>query len=271
MKNKFEKLYAKNLVVSDKSLLATPDDMIINPDNSGLSHENSLTEKIDSKLKNKSDTELLLADDLIKPEKYLKYLKGINKIELMGGEYSTMKDYLNIDFKAKRGIKGSVFNMSQYIPKTKKLIIMNNLYFDKEFICQFLKQYPLDTKKNSNSLNFFILNLLFKEINQISDKDSDLIIAGTPSNKFFKKINEGNKAFIKELQHWNISSKEKLTRFYQNTEFHRTNGKINKDDCDILIFMETLLTVYQNTEFHRTNGKLINKDDMEIIFLKKDK
>ena len=40
----------------------------------------------------------------------------------MGGDYPMIEDFLNIDFEAKKGIKGSVFNVSQYIPNTKKLM-----------------------------------------------------------------------------------------------------------------------------------------------------
>jgi len=91
--------------------------------------------KLADELENQSDTEQLLSDDLIKQDKFL---KGINKVELMGGDYPMIEDFLNIDFEAKKGIKGSVLNVSQYIPNTKKLIMMNNPYFKKEFVHQFL-------------------------------------------------------------------------------------------------------------------------------------
>jgi len=48
-------------------------------------------------LENQSDMALLLSDDLVKQDKYL---KGINKIELMGGDYPMIDDFLNIDFEA---------------------------------------------------------------------------------------------------------------------------------------------------------------------------
>jgi len=191
--------------------------------------------KLADELENQSDTEQLLSDDLIKQDKFL---KGINKVELMGGDYPMIEDFLNIDFEAKKGIKGSVLNVSQYIPNTKKLIMMNNPYFKKEFVHQFLKQYPLNTEEKPD---FLILDLLFKEINQISEKESYLLMSGTPSNKFFNKIKEENKAIINELQSW-----------------------------DILIFRGELPAFYQDTEFYRTNGKSI-KGNMKINLLKKNK
>jgi hypothetical protein len=184
--------------------------------------------KLANELENQYDTELLLSDDLVKQDKYL---KGINKIELMGGDYPMIEDFLNIDFEAKKGIKGSVLNVSRYIPNTKKLIIMNNPYFKKEFVHQFMKQYPSNTFDNPD---FLILDFLFKEINQISEKESYLLMSGTPSNKFFNKIKEENKAIINELQNWDILIfREKLPAFYQDTEFYRTNGKSIKGNMKI--------------------------------------
>jgi len=191
--------------------------------------------KLANELENQSNIEQLLSDDLIKQDKYL---KGINKIELMGGDYPMIEDFLNIDFEAKKGIKGSVFNVSQYIPNTKKLIIMNNPYFKKKFVRQFLKQYPLNTEEKPD---FLILDFLFKEMNKISEKESYLLMSGTPSNKFFNKIKEENKVIINELQSW-----------------------------DILIFRGELPAFYQESEFYRTNGKSI-KGNMKINLLKKNK
>jgi hypothetical protein len=101
----------------------------------------------------------------------------------------------------------------------------------KEFVHQFLKQYPLNTEEKPD---FLILDLLFKEMNQISEKESYLLMSGTPSNKFFNKIKEENKAIINELQSWDILIfRGKLPDFYQNTEFYRTNGKSIKGSMKI--------------------------------------
>lgn len=78
---------------------------------------------------------------------------------------------------------------------------MNNPYFKKEFVHQFVKQYLLNREENPD---FLILDYLFKEINKISEKESYLLISGTPSNKFFNKIKEENKAIINELKCWDI-------------------------------------------------------------------
>lgn len=184
--------------------------------------------KLADKLENQSDIELLLANDLIKQAKYL---KGINKIELMGGDYPAIEDFLNVDFEAKQGIKGSVLNVSKYIPNSKKLIIINNPYFKKEFVHQFLEQYPLNIEEPPD---FFILDCLFKEINKISEKESYLLISGTPSNKFFNKIKEENKAIINELKYWDIMIyRGELPSFYKETNFYRTNGKSIKGNMKI--------------------------------------
>jgi len=190
--------------------------------------------KLVDELENQSDIELLLADDLIKQAKYL---AGSNKIELMGGDYPTIEDFLNVDIEAKRGIKGSVLKVSKYIPNSKKLIIMNNPYFKKEFVHQFLKQYPLNIEETPD---FLILDYLFKEINKISEKDTYLLISGTPSNKFFNKIKEENKAIINELNCWDIMIyRGKLPSFYKDTEFYRTNGKSIKGNMKINLLKKT--------------------------------
>jgi len=184
--------------------------------------------KLADELENQSDSELLLGNDLIKQAKYL---KGINKIELMGGDYPLIEDFLNVDFEAKLGIKGSVLKVSQYIPNSKKLIIINNPYFKKEFVHQFLQQYLLNREENPD---FLILDFLFKEINTISEKESYLLISGTPSNKFFNKIKEENKAIINELKCWDmIIYRGELPSFYNKSDFYRTNGKSIKGNMKI--------------------------------------
>ncbi len=184
--------------------------------------------KLADELENQSDTELLLANDLIKQAKYL---KGINKLELMGGDYPAIEDFINVDFEAKRGVKGSVLQISKYIPNSKKLIIMNNPYFNKEFVHQFLKQYLLNIEQ---SPDFLILDYLLKEINKISEKDSYLLISGTPSNKFFNKIKEENKAIINQLKCWDIMIyRGELPYFYKDTDFYRTNGQSIKGKMKI--------------------------------------
>jgi len=184
--------------------------------------------KLADEMENQSDIDLLLANDLIKQAKYL---KGINKIELMGGDYPLIEDFLNVDFEAKQGIKGSVLKVSQYIPNSKKLIIMNNPYFKKEFVHQFVKQYLLNREENPD---FLILDYLFKEINKISEKESYLLISGTPSNKFFNKIKEENKAIINELKCWDIIIyRGELPSFYNKSDFYRTNGKSIKGNMKI--------------------------------------
>jgi hypothetical protein len=162
-----------------------------------------------NELKNEEvDSELLLDESIINKRKPI---KGISKLELMGGEYPMREDFLNIDIKAKIGIKGSVLKTSQFIESDrskKKVIVINNPYFEE------------------NGEPQQLLNDLFKEINKISGKGSYVLITGTLSNKFFKGIKEENKKIINELKHWNILiSRKELPNLYQPVEFYRSNSK----------------------------------------------
>jgi len=160
-------------------------------------------------LKNETvDSELLLDDIIINQNQPV---KGISKLELMGGEYPMREDFFNIDIKAKTGIKGSVLKTSQFIESElskKKVIIINNPYCEE------------------NGEPQKLLNDLFKEINKISGIGSYVLITGTLSNKFFKSVKNENKDIINELKHWDILiDRGELPNFYNNTEFYRSNGK----------------------------------------------
>ncbi|RKZ47008.1 MAG: hypothetical protein DRR16_30210 [Candidatus Parabeggiatoa sp. nov. 3] len=162
-----------------------------------------------NELKNENiDSELLLDESIINQNQPV---KGISKLELMGGEYPMRKDFLNIDLKAKTGIKGSVLKTSQFIESElskKKVIIINNPYCEESGEPQQL------------------LNDLFKEINNISGKGSYVLITGTLSNKFFKGIKNENKDIINELKHWDfLIYRGELPHLYKETEFYRSNGK----------------------------------------------
>jgi len=162
-----------------------------------------------NELKNENlDSERLLDDIIINQNQPV---KGISKLELMGGEYPMRKDFFNIDLKAKTGIKGSVLKTSQFIESElskKKVIIINNPYCEESGEPQQL------------------LNDLFKEINNISEKGSYVLMTGTLSNKFFKGIKNENKDIINELKHWDILIyRGELPHFYKETEFYRSNGK----------------------------------------------
>ncbi|OQY51163.1 MAG: hypothetical protein DRR08_03320 [Candidatus Parabeggiatoa sp. nov. 2] len=59
-------------------------------------------------------------------------------------------------------------------------------------------------------------------------------MSGTPSNKFFNKIKEENKAIINELKCWDIMIyRGELPSFYNDTDFYRTNGKSIKGNMKI--------------------------------------
>jgi hypothetical protein len=176
-----------------------------------------------NELKNeKIDPELLLDENLINQNQPV---KGINKLELMGGEYPMREDFFNIDIKAKIGVKGSVLKISQFIESDiskKKIIMINNPYCEES-------GEPLQ-----------LLNDLFKEINKISGTGSYVLITGTLSNKFFKGIKIENKDIINELKHWDILiCREELPIFYKDTEFYRSNGKPIKGKMKMTLLKKT--------------------------------
>jgi hypothetical protein len=154
------------------------------------------TLKIAINRNNLLNTKIQYSKILRNAENYIKrgrFVNEVEKIDLMGGQSSQLEDFINIDIKATKGIKGDVRYLSQFIKP-------NSI---SEIVC-------------TNPQAEFIT-----ECSKVMRPGAKIYINGTARNGYFSSITKSN---VEKLGFEMLSEKQALNSRFSNLKFYFTDG-----------------------------------------------